>query len=38
LMSFSVVALCEITAREDMAEVQPQALVAAALGRVLLSR
>jgi hypothetical protein len=38
LLSFPVVALCEITAREDVAEAQPQALVAAALARVLLSR
>jgi hypothetical protein len=38
LPSFPVVALCEVRAREDLVEAQPEALIAMALGRVLHSR
>jgi hypothetical protein len=38
LPSFPIVALCEVTPREDLAEAQDEALVAVALGRVLRSR
>ena len=38
LPSFPVVALCEVRAREDLVEAQPDALIAMALGRVQHSR
>ncbi len=38
LLSFSVVAICEVTPREDLTEAQDDALVALALGRVLRGR
>ena len=38
LPSFPMVALCEVRAREDLMEAQPDALIAMALGRVLQSR
>jgi hypothetical protein len=38
LLSFPVVALCEIIPREDLTEPQDEALLASALGRVLRSR
>ncbi len=38
LPAFPVVAICEVTPREDLTETQDEALIAAALGRVLRSR
>jgi hypothetical protein len=38
LLSYPVMALCEVRLREDLAEAQPEALFAMALGRVLHSR
>jgi hypothetical protein len=38
LLSFPVVALCEIIPREDLTEPHDEALLASALGRVLRSR
>ena len=38
LLSFPVVALCEVAPREDLSETQDEALFAQALGRVLRSR